>query len=225
MVAIWKRHLEENGGSPSRLPPILPLVFYHGARGWTVPLSILGCIDAGDALRPWIDGLSYILRDLGPIPYRDLSRERAVRAVLGALKFAFREGVARDVLVPLLRDLPDGDALEVQVVRYTIRVYDTDLDEIRRSVELAKPVWGEDVMATAAQELLQMGRAEGIRIGKAEGKAEMLLKMMRRRFGALSPDAEERVRSAGVDQLDVWSDRFFDAERPEDMFEPPAREH
>ncbi|MEO5373918.1 MAG: Rpn family recombination-promoting nuclease/putative transposase [Alphaproteobacteria bacterium] len=54
--------------------------------------------------------------------------------------------------------------------------------------------------------------------GKAEGKAEMLLRLLRRRFGPLSPGVEDRVRAAGSEQLDGWSERFVDAHSLADVF-------
>ena len=53
--------------------------------------------------------------------------------------------------------------------------------------------------------------------GKAEGKAEMLLRLLRRRFSNLPTDIEARVRAADSDQLDGWSERFVDARELEDI--------
>lgn len=229
MVAIWKRHLAQTPDPPTRLPPIIPVVFYHGARPWTVPPSVLDCIDADDRLRPWIDRFAYVLRDLGPIPYEALSRERAVRAALGALKHAFERGVTRGLLARLIGDLPDDDPLTMQVLRYIVRVYDTTAADLRAAVEQAKPDRRDDLMPTVAQEWMQQGRAEGLlageakgraeglRTGKAEGKAEMLLRMMRRRFGTVPDAVETRVRHAGAETLDAWSERLLDAATPADV--------
>lgn len=215
MLAIWRRHLAETGCPPTRLPPIIPLVFYHGDRPWTVPLSVPECVDAGPALRPHVDGLRYVLRDLGPIPYEELSRERAVRAVLGALKYAFVKGITRDIVERLVADLPDRDALEIQVVRYILGVHDISVANVRAAVERAKPNRRDEIMPPAAQELIQQGRAEGL----TEGKADMLLRLMRRRFGTVPPDVEARVRGAHVDALDDWSERILDAPTLDAVFD------
>lgn len=222
MAAIWKRWLKKKEASPARLPPILPIVFYHGGRKWTVPLSIRDCIDTTDALRPWIDGFGYVLRDLGPIPYEALSRDRAVRAALGALKYAFRSGVGAAILETLIADLPDGDSLEVQILTYIVHVYDTTVRDLGAAVERVKPERRDDIMPTVAQEWVRQGRAEGRVEGRIEGKAEMLQRQLRRRFGVLPPEVEARLQAAGGDQLDAWSDRFVDARTLDEVFTDQA---
>ncbi|MBF0440071.1 MAG: DUF4351 domain-containing protein [Magnetococcales bacterium] len=47
---------------------------------------------------------------------------------------------------------------------------------------------------------------------KQEGKAEMLLRQMQRRFGAVPESVQKRVVSADSKELDTWSDRIFDAD-------------
>ncbi len=58
-------------------------------------------------------------------------------------------------------------------------------------------------------------REEGIEIGKAEGKAEgaaaVLTRLLSKRFGPLSPDAAQRLQTATVEQLELWTDRVLDA--------------
>jgi flagellar biosynthesis/type III secretory pathway protein FliH len=55
------------------------------------------------------------------------------------------------------------------------------------------------------------GRKEGRSEGRKEGRQELLLKLLRARFGALPQEAVERIESADVAQLDAWSDRLLTA--------------
>ena len=57
-----------------------------------------------------------------------------------------------------------------------------------------------------------------IKKGRAEGKAEALLRMLRRRFHTVPYELEARVRTAYDDQFDEWSDRILDAETLSDVF-------
>ena len=41
--------------------------------------------------------------------------------------------------------------------------------------------------------------------GRQEGRGEILLDQLAERFGRVPGDVAERVRSAGVDELKVWS--------------------
>ena len=63
----------------------------------------------------------------------------------------------------------------------------------------------------------RLGIEKGRVLGKAEGKAEMLLRQLRRRF-TLSPELEARVQAADSAQLDDWMDRFVDANLLTDVF-------
>lgn len=48
--------------------------------------------------------------------------------------------------------------------------------------------------------------------GEAKGRADVLLRQFRRKFGAVPTAVEERVRgTTGIDQLDAWSERVLDA--------------
>ncbi|MBF0094590.1 MAG: Rpn family recombination-promoting nuclease/putative transposase [Alphaproteobacteria bacterium] len=58
--------------------------------------------------------------------------------------------------------------------------------------------------------------------GIEKGKAEMLLRLLRRKHGTLPPGIEERVRAADSDQLDEWSERLLDARELSDVFDAPA---
>lgn len=60
---------------------------------------------------------------------------------------------------------------------------------------------------TAAQKLIEQGRVEG----RAEGQAELLLRQLRRKFTSISPEVEQRVRSASPEELEQLADRFVDA--------------
>ncbi|MBK9752160.1 MAG: hypothetical protein IPO88_01410 [Nannocystis sp.] len=57
------------------------------------------------------------------------------------------------------------------------------------------------------------GKAEGLTEGKAAGKAEVLLKLLRRKFTAVDAAYEARVLACSdVDQLDAWAERVLDAD-------------
>lgn len=57
------------------------------------------------------------------------------------------------------------------------------------------------------------GRAAGRAEGKAEGSAEVLLLLLRKRFGPLSRTTVARVRKAASPQLTRWAERLLTAER------------
>ena len=62
------------------------------------------------------------------------------------------------------------------------------------------------------------GEATGLAKGKVKGEATLLQKMLERRFGALPTHVVAMVDGAPVEQIEIWADRFVDADRLEDVF-------
>ena len=58
------------------------------------------------------------------------------------------------------------------------------------------------------------GRAEGL----VDGERAVLERQLRRRFGSLSPEVEERVAGASATDLETWADKVLDADTLEDVF-------
>ena len=56
---------------------------------------------------------------------------------------------------------------------------------------------------TAGEKLIERGRQQGER--------GILLRQLRKRFGALPSEVEARVQAAGQAQLEEWSDRVLTA--------------
>ena len=61
------------------------------------------------------------------------------------------------------------------------------------------------------------GRQEGRQVGRQEGEAELLLRLLELRFGPLADALRERIRSADVEALLLWSERILTAATPEDV--------
>ena len=61
------------------------------------------------------------------------------------------------------------------------------------------------------------------RKARTEGRAEMLLELLGERFGHIPQEVVERVRSAGLGDLKLWSKSLLHARRLEAVFEPTAK--
>jgi hypothetical protein len=59
---------------------------------------------------------------------------------------------------------------------------------------------------------VEKGREEG----RQEGRAEILLRLMTRKFGALSAEQRRRIERADGETLLRWSEQLLFAESPED---------
>ena len=64
---------------------------------------------------------------------------------------------------------------------------------------------------TLAQQWLEQVMEKGLAKGRAEGGADLLLRQIHHRFGAVPADVEHTIRSADIDTLDRWAERILTA--------------
>ena len=62
------------------------------------------------------------------------------------------------------------------------------------------------------------GEARGVERGEASGRAEMLVRLLRQRFGFVPAEVEAQVRAASVAEVDAWFDACVDAPDFESVF-------
>lgn len=226
MVRIWTRYAAGRASRLRRLPPILPLVLYHGRTPWSIPTSILDCLDTDDAVREWLRDLRYQVRDLGPLPYPERSADPAVRATLGALCAVFMPDLTPDALARILRDLPDGEALERQVLVYIVRHYPITETQFKAALAQAKPDREEALHMTVAQEWIQQGIEKGIQQGLEQGldrgRLETLIDILETRFGPISAPIRQRLADLDADALRPLIRRAVTVDSIDALFEPPA---
>lgn len=65
---------------------------------------------------------------------------------------------------------------------------------------------------------LREGIQEGLREGLQEGRRDLLLKLLRARFGPITDSIRDRIASANEAQLSDWGVRFLSIDRIEDLF-------
>lgn len=207
MVRGWER-LERRRRGSAKLPPILPLVIYHGATPWTVAPHFSRLVDQGPELGVRPLDFEMIVVDLGTIDDAELSNEPTLRAGLLALKYAARSSLQRGRLRVVLEALRKAaPSLLRTALHYMMETYQRIdrallLGEARRVM----PEHKERIM-TIAQELREEGRVEG----RVEGRREALLRVLGRRFGPVPKATRAQVMSASASELDGWLDRALDA--------------
>ncbi len=225
MVNIWQR--ESTGRIGDRLPPIIPMVFFHGSSKWTVPRSVPEMIDAPDALRPWLREFAYILHDLGEIEPQQLSGSPEVRAGLLALREVHAVEIRPDVL-DLITSGPVAESpFEGHIFRYLVRYRSLTQPMLEASLRRTNPDRWEGIMGTIAETWLKQGEARGEARGRAAGRAEalenVLVRQLELRFGRLPNAAHERIRAASIPALEAWADAVpFAANLEEVMTARPA---
>ena len=62
------------------------------------------------------------------------------------------------------------------------------------------------------------GRTEGRVEGRVEGQADLLLRQIQRRFGAVDAKTTQRIQTARSKDLETWSLNFVDATTLDEVF-------
>ena len=67
--------------------------------------------------------------------------------------------------------------------------------------------------------VIARARDEGMQLGRVEGERAVLERLLRRRFGFLSPEVAERLDQASAADLETWAENVLDAPTLDDVFD------
>ena len=221
VIAIWQRYLTDGGRKP--LPLIIPMVVYHGAEPWNVPVDFAALFEPDEALAGIVPDFRYFLSDLGAQADHELSRFALLRSGLMALKHATRGSdivsIEAIVTAEIWHDLFCG-----VVIKYIFRAFrKIDRDEVVRLLTTIKEKAGPVMVSNIAQEWIDEGKALGLLQGMAKAwcrRARLLTRQLTRRFGTLPAEVTARMEDADTDTLETWADRLLDARTLDEVFAP-----
>ncbi|CAN7671431.1 DUF4351 domain-containing protein [Pseudoduganella sp. LjRoot289] len=74
----------------------------------------------------------------------------------------------------------------------------------------------------AAAKGKQEGLEQGVEQGRQRGQAELIERLLRKRFGALPDTVQQRLAKANTGQLSAWADAVLDANSLDDILSAPA---
>ena len=215
MTNLWREFIDQNPGA-KQLPVILPVVLYHGKRKWNCPRSLIDIMETGEGLERYIPHFTYDLYDLGD--YEDerllLGEAMALGLVLYLMKHIFDEdfgGHLESAITYLDRIHTQETQLEFLewILRYAYHAREDDLDtHIDRGLNALDNENARRTAMTIAERL----RQEGFH----NGQSQLILKLLKKRFGYLSPTLEKKLNESGVDVLDRFGESIFDFESLED---------
>jgi len=186
MVRIWELSLKQQSEqrkpqprrqkTPLRLPPIFPLVVYHGLDKWTVSTEFSGLFgDLPAALRPYIPNYRYWLADLSAIKDDELKGYVILKVGLLLLKYIQRDELGEQLseILGLLRALTyKQTALEYleTILRYIASGSDKVTKEVLQEKVQELFEQGETpIMPTIAEIWREEGRIEGWQKGQEIG--------------------------------------------------------
>ena len=198
------------------LPPVLPLVAHHGPEGWNVSCEFQDLFGAVPGpLRPYLISFSHALVDFAAIEDNALSTHLRLRAFLMALKYILRRDLAERLEVVLAEGarLPIMDV--VQILAYIGKgPVPVTPEALRAALQRLMPDHAEEIMQGFGQKYFE----EGVAVGKAEGEARALVRMLERRIGAVPEALRARIFAADQASIEVWIDRAIEATEFESVF-------
>ncbi len=215
-LRIWEQYA---GGSVRKLctlPPIVPLVFYHGRAPWSAPLSLSAMLGTQDPLLQSLEcNCGYFLRNLNDLQDEELAADPAARAGLLLLRYSHRSGSEamerKLALLPrILAPLPDGSLYQRQVVVYVMSVWNVPRAAVSAAAEEALPGRGEAMVGQVVQELLDQG--------ETKGRADSLAWLLEHRFGQLPSAIRRRIADAPQGELRAWFTAALDASSLDTVF-------
>ncbi|HMV69748.1 MAG TPA: Rpn family recombination-promoting nuclease/putative transposase [Myxococcota bacterium] len=242
---IWAR-FEQLHPNEQLLPPVIPLVVYHGAPPWPGDRRLhdhVALDGLPEPLRSWVPDFSYPLVDL-----RRLADTRLVGTALGRLVLLLLKYSADgdtwsrlpgwlDLLLQVVR-APGGMAAMSAIIRYiSYTTPVTPPDDVQAFIrsKLGEPVmeivdsWADTlvkqgIMRGIEQGIergIEQGIEQGIERGAVLGKQDFFLQTARLRFGALPAAFVARVHAADADQLERWLERLLRAPSIDGVLDEP----
>ena len=101
--------------------------------------------------------------------------------------------------------------------RRNLEVQDNMNDEDRELIMNLSPAylkqreeWRKEGLQTGLQAGLQEGLQKGLQTGLQEGEKKLLLRLLRRRFGEITPDLEQKIANLSIPQLETLTDAQLD---------------
>ena len=228
------------------LPPVYPLVLYHGEKQWRVPARFHELVaPLPPVLAPYVPQFRYALHDISARSNAEIKGAVLTRLVQLALRHIYSaQPIARlGELLGLIEQVSDQPtALEIleSLLRYyvqgTRRLEEQDIRALLQSTSTGEPIMQTFIDKYIAQgeqrgiqlgeqrgeqRGIQLGEQRGIQLGEQRGiqlgEAAILLRQIERKFGLPSEPVRRRVTQADAETLLRWSERILTADSLEAM--------
>ena len=201
----------ENNG-PYFLPPVLPIILYHGEREFSSPIEFSELVGAGPELEPYVPKFRVILIDMKaclPSQYPDPSEKVELYSMLATMQAVFEPDVAErlvNVMHHIAQQLrrPENLALAEKILMYSIsRSEHLEPQYLTKISDELKSMGDETMGMTLADKLFAEGELKGKAEGKAEASQDSIIRILEARFGEVPASIGETVRTVtNTDRLE-----------------------
>ncbi len=187
MIRIWEQALKLGVAGP--LPPIIPIVVYHGRTRWKIGLEFFDLFDdLPEELKSFAPGFQYLLCDLSRYSDEEIKGAVRLKAAFILLRHIFLEDLRERLpeIIKLLESLVDKrsglEYLET-VLRYVAsgsdQIKEEDIESAVREVLREK---GGDIMPTVAEKWIEQGMQQGMQQGVLQSAREAVIDILEARF-------------------------------------------
>ena len=234
---LYQDIIRSEGLKPDdKLPPVLPIVLYNGARPWQSPVDIGSLIHPAPAgwenYRPQV---RYLLLDEGRYDAGYLDSLDNLVAALFQLENSRTKEDIQAVLLKLIDWLgnPSQSSLREAFTVWMNRVLlprkapssqfkeFNDLIEVNTMLAETVEQWFKDGKQKGLEQGLEEGREQGLEQGFKLGEASALKRLLTRRFKSIPSATLARIEQAAPEQLEQWMDNTLEAVTIDDVFIEP----
>jgi predicted transposase/invertase (TIGR01784 family) len=195
MVFEWEK--DSNNNKPPRV--IIPVVFYHGADQWKIPMSFADQFDVDDELKRFLLDYRYVLFDTNNWDFRDESNKELKKNVFLFTSMVFMKAAYKNDTEAIMeifnfwheRGFIENKDIVLFFLAYISHTHEISRDKLKKMLDDSK-IGGGEIMPTLAQQfkeefreefreefmqtlgsqLKDQGKEEGKEEGKREGKRE-----------------------------------------------------
>ena len=224
LLIIWSREPKKGGKNAKYLPPIMPIVLYHGSKTWKQPREFSELV--ASMSREHVPYFKPAFVNLATIDAEQITGSLRFVLALVSLKYVqqkLEEAEARRLVS--LFDQGRGDPAVADLAQLAERLYvqtrsREEIEYLTATAAQAHYDSTEEDLMTYAEELLQEGMEKGleqglekgiergIRKGELQGKRSVLTRLLTRRFDLTDPERELIATSEDPVALDAALDEI-----------------
>ncbi len=204
MVRIWLK--ERKQGNKGLLPPILPLVVYHGDKKWKASPRFQDLVGLTDVMGRYVPIFEYLIWDLSQYTAEEVKGGVLLRVAALLMKNIHSKdiGTLLPGILGLLQELKDSRTA-LQFLRAALRYLSSGSNYVSREelIDALKELHineGGDIMSTLAQQWIE------------EGSKKLFVRQIARRFQVKPDSVYSMLVGLKTEEIEELGERFLDAE-------------
>jgi predicted transposase/invertase (TIGR01784 family) len=200
IVQIMKEAVKQG---EKKLPPVIPLVVYHGRQEWRISQDFADLFEGPEALRPYWPAFHYELLDLVRYDDADIRGMALTQVGLLLLKYIYDPDLFEQVpsIFSLFKDLMKVQTaveyLETALIYLSTTSERFTSSDMKKAIEATKSRQGDRLMPTLAEQWIEEGKEDG----RIQGIRESILDLLLLRFDAAPPHIAEQISE--IENLDL----------------------